>query len=219
MTTLHAGTVLEGVPGPKYRKALRFAELRPSGPIPKRATLTRWREEVGADFTFSWVTPTAALRSSRGPLRVDDAMERALATTIDAAIALDARFVVVPTSADVTTGQRDRDLLAAWVERWARAGRQLVWQPAGLWDPEIALPFARHLGVVLGFDPLEADPPPGAIAYGRLRAMGQRSRFSETLLLEVLDRLEGAEAEDAWIAIDSPKSFTEAQRLAALAAE
>ena len=53
------------------------------------------------------------------------------------------RFAVLTTGADVTTGQRDRDLLAAWVESWT-APAELVWHPAGLWDPELAQLF--HLG-------------------------------------------------------------------------
>ncbi len=220
MTVLHAGALLDRAPGPKYAGALDFAEIAPGEPLPKRATLERWREQIPAEgFATSFVVPPAARRSDRGALRFDDAMRSAFEWAREAADALGARFVVLPTGSELTTGQRDRDLLAAWIEAFALPqGRELVWHPTGLWDWELARPVADKLGCVLAFDPLETDPPAGdRLLYARLKAIGARSRFSETILLDLLDALQGSDADDAFVAIDSPRSFKEAARLAELA--
>lgn len=219
MTTIHAGATLERPPGPTYLERLHFAEITVPEPVPKPATMGRWASSIEGEITLSLVVPRAAIVGAAGPLRFDDAMEDALSRCIEGAEALGARFVVLPTGGAVTTGQRDRDLIAAWLERWpASERRRLVWHPTGLWDPEIAAPFARRLGVMHAIDPLEHEIPAGAPQlYARLRAIGLRSRFSETLLLEALDAIEQASVEEAWVAIDSPKSFREAVRMTELA--
>lgn len=219
MTVIHAGTVLPEPPGPKYLKALDFVELAPVEPLPRVSTVQRWAERIPEGFLTSFVVPPAARRSARGAFRFDDAMRSAFEWAKEAAELVRARFVVVPTGSEITTGQRDRDLLAAWLEAFALPeGRDLVWHPTGLWDRELALPFAEKLGVILAFDPLESEPPTGdRLLYARLRGVGMRSRFSETMLLDILDGLQSSDADDAFVAIDSPRSFKEATRLAQLA--
>lgn len=217
MTRILTGAQLERPPGQKYLETLRFAELALTGPRPKTATLARWREELPADFVLSFVCPPAAWKSEKGALRFDEDMEGAFAWTVEAAQALRADLVVLPTGGAVTTGQRDRDLLAAWVERFRLPeGSKIAWHPTGLWDRELAIPYARKLGAILAMDPLAIEPPRGEPTYARLRALGIRSRFTETLLLEVLEALVEAECPEAWVAIESPKSFREASRLAEL---
>lgn len=216
MTRIHAGALLDRAPGPKYLDALRFAELRIAGPPPKPSTLARWGEDLPDDFTLGFVLPRAALQSAKGPLRFDGEMEAAFEWAQEAVATLKAAFAIVETGGRVTTGQRDRDLLAAWIERWSSDAR-VVWHPGGLWDPELAIPFARQLGVTWAFDPLETEAPREALVYARLRAIGLRNRFGETELLEALESVAQSEADDAYVAIDSPKSFSEAQRLAQLA--
>ena len=169
------------------------------------------------ELQLALIAPDAACRSEKGPLRFDDTMRAAFERAQESAATLKARFVVLATGADVTTGQRDRKLLAEWVEPWADA-HTIVWQPRGLWDPELAIPFARKLGVLYGFDPLEADAvPTGPVVYARLRAIGARKRFDETRLLDIVDALEQTGAEEAFVALDSPASFREATRLGAVA--
>jgi hypothetical protein len=216
MTLLHAGAVLDRAPGPKYLAALDFAEISLRDPLPKPATIAGWRGSFPAELTTSLVVPPAARGSGTGPLRFDDAMEKAFAWTVEAAAALGARFVVLPTGGELTTGQRDRDLLAAWIERFGQKDRRIVWHPSGLWEAEHAQPFAAKLGVILAFDPLEEEEPPSEEpAYARLRAVGMRTRFNESLLMAVAEVLEGREA---YVAIESPSSFREASKLAELAA-
>lgn len=215
MTRIHCGALLDRPPGPKYTAALSFAELVLPSPFPRAQTFRRWKEGLDESVTLSLIVPREARVSARGPLRFDDAMESSLSGAIEAAEILGARFVVLRTEGDVTTGQRDRDLIRAWVARWP-AERQVVWHPSGLWDADLAAPFARDMGVPLAFDPLEEEPPRGDLVYARMRAVGMRKRFSETLLLDVADKLMAADAEDAYVAIGSAKSFSEASRLAEL---
>ena len=218
MTRIHAGALLERPPGSKYLEALRFCELAFAGPTPKAGTLRKWAAELPADLTLGFVVPTAARRSEKGPLRFDDGMRAAFDATAEAADALRARFVVLPTGSELTTGQRDRDLVAGWVEQWpAREGQTLVWHPSGLWDRELAVPFARKLGVIWGFDPFQSAPPPGEVLYARARAVGQRQRFSETLIIDLVESLLASGADDAYVAIESERSFREARRLAEIA--
>lgn len=218
MTRIHPGALLERPPGSKYLEALRFCELAFPGPTPKAGTLRKWAADLPDDLALGLVVPQAARRSEKGPLRFDDAMQAAFDATAEAADALRARFVVLPTGSDLTTGQRDRDLVAGWVERWpAQEGRDLVWHPSGLWDRELAIPFARKLGVIWGFDPLQSAPPPSTLLYARLRAIGQRQRFTETLILDLLETLLASGAEDAYVSIESERSFREARRLREIA--
>lgn len=218
MTRIHAGATLERPPGPKYAAALDFAELALPEPWPTDRTLRRWREELPDGVELALLIPGPATRSSRGPLRFDAAMEASFARTSEAARILGVRFAVLATGGDVTTGPRDRTLLREWIARWPADAGALVWQPTGLWQPEQGIPFAAQLGVLYGFDPLEAEHlPTGSVVYARLRAVGVRKRFPEDLLEEALDAVSQTEADDAYVAIESPASFREASRLATLA--
>lgn len=220
MTEILAGALLDRAPGPKYLGALRFAELAPADPRPRPATLARWREPFPEGFRCSLVVPSPARISSLGAFQRDAAMDEALEWTRRAAQSLGASWVVVPTAGEISTGQRDRDRLAAWIDhyRGLDPDRTVVWSPTGLWDREHALPLASKLGLVWAFDPLQDEPPAQAsLLYARLRAVGSRSRFNETLLLTVLDAIVESDAAEAVVAIDSPASFREASRLQELA--
>jgi uncharacterized protein YecE (DUF72 family) len=221
MPNVHPGALLERAPGPRYLARLHFAEVALRAPLPRPATLTRWRSALPEGFVLSIVAPKTSVVSAKGPLRFDDALEAGLNWLRASADALKAQFVVVPTPASLTTGQRDRDLLAAYVER-LRAGapdRKIVWAPTGLWEPDAAQIFAARLGILCAFDPLEATAPDGPIIYGRLEAMGGRQRFTDPLLRDASELLDASEATDAYIAIASPQSFQQASRLAQIASD
>ncbi len=218
MTLLHAGAQLERAPGRRYIESLGFAELALRPPFPRRATLAQWRERLPAGFRIALVAPRATFISRAGAMRPDPDLDAAFEWLVHAADALSACAIVVPTGAEITTGQRDWGRLEAWFGRLPRTeGRTLVWAPAGLWEPPTATRQAERLGVVYGFDPLEATPPPGPILYGRLRSMGERRRFGEGLLYDVLDCIAGSEAQEAYVAIASPRAMREAQRLQQMA--
>ena len=221
MTTpirLFAGAQLERAPGPKYVEALRFAEMAPAAPLPKPTTLAEWRTRLPEDFRTAIVAPRAAVASREGAMRWGDDLEAGLRWLLQAADALRARAIVVPTEADTTTGQRDRDRIAAYFERIPRDARKVVWAPSGLWEPDLARPFAARLGIDLAFDPLDDVVPEGEVVYARLRAMGGRQRFGPDVLETVVDNVLASDAREAYVAIASPRSFKEAEKLAQLAA-
>lgn len=216
--TILAGAQLDRAPGPKYVDALGFAELAPQAPLPRPETLRSWRERMPEGFVASLVAPRATVASRRGPLRFDDDLTAGVTWLLEAAEALEVRALVVPTDSDTTTGQRDRDLLRAYFEKLAGAPGKVFWAPSGLWEPEDALPFARRLGVSLTCDPLEQQVPREELVVARLKALGGRQRFGEAMLEDVIDALTEAGPTTALVAIESPRSFKEASRLAQLIA-
>jgi hypothetical protein len=216
---VRAGARLDRHPGPKYAARLHFAELAPAEPLPRAATLARWRQACPPSMTLALVAPRRSVTGARGPLRFDDDLERGFAWLAEARAALGASLVVIPTTSALTTGQRDRDLLAVYVERlrMAAPGATLVWAPTGLWEPDEAARQARALGIVAAFDPLEASAPAGPVAYARLEAVGARTRFGESLLRAAVATLAASEATERYVAIASARSFEEACRLTDLA--
>jgi hypothetical protein len=154
------------------------------------------------------------LVSARGPLRFDDDLERSWEWLLRTRDALAAKIVVLPTPADLTPGQRDRELLASLSERVPKEpGRYWVWEPSGPWDPEDAAALAGKLGLVLAFDPLLGPVPQGPIAYARLRALGARKSFSDAVLEDVSVRLGAALHAESFVVIDAERSFDYAARL------
>lgn len=217
MTTLFAGALIDRAPGPQYKRALQFAEISLRAPLPKANTVGKWRENIAENFAISVVAPKSSVVSKLGPLRFDQTLGTNVKWLDEVATALKARFIVIPTGSDLTTGQRDRDLLSNYVDKLRRKNREIVWAPSGLWEPPTASRFAQHLGVLYAFDPIDAPVPVGERVYGRLTAMGARSRFNENMLREVIEAVEEDDIKEAFIAIDSPRSFKEASRLQQLA--
>jgi hypothetical protein len=214
---LLAGSVVDRLPGAKYAAKLRFAELALRAPLPRVPTLRRLRAQAPAGLVLALRAPRSTLCSARGPLRFDAALERSFAWLLAASDALAVRLTLLPTPADLSTGQRDRELLAELARRLPRTpGRDWVWQPSGPWQRDQAAEVARALGLVLAFDPLLDPLPEGDIAYAQLRAIGERRSFSEAILEQVQAQLAGA-ARESFVAIEAPRSFAHAVRLQELA--
>lgn len=219
MTEILAGANVERPPGKKYLKALPFAELVFTTGYPKIGSLTRWRESA-PELEVAVVAPHGARKGKDGFYRFDADLSERFEWLMDAARALRAHLVI-PTGAELSTSKRDRERFRAYVGRVREeiTDHQVVWAPGGIWEDEIAHPFAADLGVLCAFDPLEDAAPAGDVAYARVRAVGARQRLSEGVLFDLVDRLLEAEYQRAYVALESPRSFQEATRLAALAAE
>jgi uncharacterized protein YecE (DUF72 family) len=217
---LLAGSVVDRLPGPKYVSQLSFAELTLRAPLPRVASLKRMRADAPEELVLALRAPRSSLNSERGPLRFDAALERSFAWLLEAREALGAKVVVLPTPSDLSTGQRDRDLLSAFAERLPREeGRYYVWAPSGPWEPEAAEQMAQELDLVLAFDPLHEPLPAGKAAYARLRAIGARRSFSESVLEDVAALLAADPERDSFVAIEAPRGHTHAIKLLQLAGE
>ena len=101
---LLAGASLERPPGPKYTAELRFAELAPTGRLPKLGTLRRWRQALPDGFELAFRAPEPCWHPPEGALRQGPELDDGLKWLSEAASALDATFVVVATGASITTG-------------------------------------------------------------------------------------------------------------------
>ncbi len=218
MTQIFAGATLDRPPGPKYLAALPFAELLFTTGYPKIGTLERWRV-TAPGLALSLVAPHGCRHGEAGAFRFDEGLEERFDWFARALEATGAS-AVIPTGTDLSTGPRDRDRLRVYMDRLRKrmGDRHIVWAPSGLWEDEIAQPFAEELGVLCAFDPLEDMIPEGPIGYARVAAVGARQRLSEGLLYDVLDRVMDGAYDQAFIALETPRSFKDATALHALAA-
>jgi hypothetical protein len=214
---LVAGALLERPPGPKYLAELSFAELSPPEPLPKAATMARWREKLPDGFVLGLRAPGPCWRSPEGALRPGEGLDAGIRWLDEAADALEASVVVVATDASLTTGARDRERLRDYFGRLTRKqGRSIVWRPSGLWEPEAVQAMATSMSVIGGFDAVDDPVPEAEVVYASLLAEGLRRSFSHAQLLEVLDKLEGSSVSRAFVTVESAQSFREAKLLKAL---
>ena len=93
----------------------------------------------------------------------------------------------------------------------------IVWEPRGAWEDEELAALATHLDLVVAFDPTLSPRPPGERVYARLQTMGARQSFATAALEDVVTNVMTSETREAFVAIDSPRSFREAVELQALA--
>ena len=209
-----AGAVLDRPPGSKYASALGYAELSLGAPLPKPATMARWRKELPPGFRLGLRAPEACWSSDAGPLRPCETLDRGVGWLQEAIDALETSVVVVATGASVTTGARDRARLREYFARFPRKeGCFVVWRPTGLWEPELLRGAAPSLSVVAGFDAIDDPAPHGRQLYGSLRAEGFRQAFSVAQLADVAEKVRDAGAVEAFVSIESPHAFREAQQL------
>jgi uncharacterized protein YecE (DUF72 family) len=217
---LHVGALLERPPGHKYSAALSFAELAPRAPLPRPGTLASMRAALPADFVLALRAPRSSVVSARGTLRMDDQLEAGLKWLLAAADALKARAVVFNTPSELTPGARSRDLLREYVARLPRVeGRHYVWLPQGVWEAADAQAVCADLGLCFGFDPLEAKPARGEVAYATLRAFGHRAGFSLAALSDAVATTISHEPREAFIAVDAERAFDVARRIRTLTSE
>ena len=217
MVEILAGAVVDRPPGPRYVQALRYVELTFPSTVPRSATLRRWRGSLAGPLEVGLVVPYGARVGAAGPFRRDEELDERSGWVLDAADALEAAHLVLPTGRELTTGTKDRARFAGYLDALRTGGRPIVWAAAGLWEAELAQPVARELGLRCACEPLVDPAPPGDVAHARLRALGGRQRFGDGVLFDLVDRLEALEVTKAYVAIESPRSFREAVRLAELA--
>jgi hypothetical protein len=222
MADVLAGCLLDRLPNPRALAAARFFEYAPRLPLPTLATLARIRKQAAAGKrggeAAAWpqialVAPRSTWTTPRGPLRAGPELDAGVEWITRVSDILSAFAIVLATGAELSTGARDRDLLAAFVERLKPTGRTIVIAPRGLWEPEHAIPFAAQIGALYGFDPLEHDAPDGEVIYARVRPMGARPRLTDGHLAQIAERITNADSTTAYVAIESDQCIRETKRL------
>jgi hypothetical protein len=219
MGEIYAGGTLERMPSPKLANSLRFFEYAPKPPLSTLATLARIGKQLNDTTGLSLVCPKSSWLTPNGAMRKGPALDAGIDWVTRVSDILRARVIVIATGAELSTGERDRTLLADFVERLRPTGRILVVAPRGLWEPEHGAAFAKQTNTVYGFDPLESDAPEGDIVYARIRPMGARPRLTEGHLAQVAERLLRAGAEQAFVTIEADQPLRDAKRLLKLLAE
>lgn len=167
----------------------RFAALEiawPANSAPKTSRLERWRSQAPEGFVWSVVFPDEVSAIHE----VEPNAER-LAETLSVATTLDAQWLLVKTPPAARPQTRVKDRLKRFAELVGEAGRQLVWEPSGLWEARAAAALAAELGVTLAVDLSREALEPEGVVYTRLRARGRAP--GENQLLRLLERLLGAE--------------------------
>jgi hypothetical protein len=199
---------------------MRFFEYAPKPPLPTFATLARYRKQLPAEVHVTLVAPKSSWLGARGAMRPGPELDAGLEWLKRCSDILKANAIVLATGAELSTGERDRQLLADFVDALrAATGRLLVVAPRGLWEAEHGTAFAQKTGTVYGFDPLEDDGPPGAIAYARVHPMGARARLTEGHLVQIAERMLARGYERAYLSIESEEGPRDARRLTKLLAE
>ncbi len=180
-----------GFRGPieRYAAKLDLLELRAEPTVlPRSSTLRAYRRAVPAGFVFSVLLPRVV-----GELEPGAAFEAALKRALEAAEILEARFIVLQTRPVATPSRRTERRIAELVARLPREGRQIAWEPRGLWDPEQQLGLAERLGLLLVRDLRRQAAPPGPAVYARLLGLGTGARLSVDAAEIVAARLAGKE--------------------------
>jgi hypothetical protein len=213
MADFFAGCLLDRLPGPRGQSSQRFFEFAPRNPLPSYGTLARFRKQASDWPQLSLVAPKSTWTTPKGALRPCAELDAGLEWITRVSDIVTAFAIVIATGAELTTGERDRELLANFVERLKPTGRTIVIAPRGLWEPEHGAPFAAQIGAIYGFDPLEHDAPEGELIYGRVRPMGARPRLTPGHLAQIAERIVAAGAERAFVAIESEQCAKESKRL------
>lgn len=215
-TRLHVGTkVLRGALA-AYAKRFDLLEVRGESAAdlkraPTPATLKKWRKAVPPHFEFA-VTGGPNV----GKVKATDALETELEAMLATAQILESRLFILATHADVTPSKLWRDRFAKLLDRLPRDASTVVWEPSGLWEHDDAAVQARDWGVVLGCDPTRDIVPPGPVAFGRLRKLGQTRAYSVAALTKVAAAIASPERRDAYVVIETDGALKEAKSLRTL---
>jgi hypothetical protein len=137
---------------------------------PRLPAMTRWAAAVHRRFpkaerlAYAWHLVSHAredglrARASRHPageehefggLQATGAVARAWEVSRLCAQACGTSTVVLRTGTSLTPGALGRKRLREFVEARRAEGISIVWEPEGLWDDDLAVAFARELGIVL----------------------------------------------------------------------
>ncbi len=147
---------------------------------PRLSAMQRWSEVVRRRYPAATLLPYVwhlvsharedglRQRSARRPageehefggLQNNDAVRHAWDVTRLCVQASGGQRVVLRTGASVTPGALGRKRIREFVQARRDEGIDVVWEPEGLWEPDVAQEFARQLGVTLLYGAFEGGRP------------------------------------------------------------
>lgn len=202
---------------------------------PRLPAMTRWAGAVRRRFPnaqqlpYAWHLVSHAredglrARASRRPAGEDHelgglqrtaAVARAWEVSRLCAQACNSSTVVLRTGTSLTPGAIGRKRLREFVEARRAEGIALVWEPEGLWDDDVAVAFARELGVELlvpafaGGRPRRAEGSSlivDARAWLRIDGVGARGGLEGQHIDALLEHLD--QAPDAKLVFSGPRAL------------
>jgi uncharacterized protein YecE (DUF72 family) len=193
----------------RYARDFDLVELRAEpGTLPRAVRLREMRAQAPDGFVWSVVLSRAV-----GTLVGGEETRRGVEAARKAVEALGAAWLVLQTPPTVTPNARTRRLLAALAAELPRDSVRVAWEPAGIWEAKAAAAVAGELGMHLVCDPTRVDPPPDAVVYVRLRALGVATRLGGLALERLVDHL--ADREAAYVVLESTNAARAARLLRA----
>jgi uncharacterized protein YecE (DUF72 family) len=189
----------------RYGKHLDLLEVKLDNGAPRRRTIETMKSESPPHLVFAVVLPktVAALEN--------DATEADVASTVETARALGARWIVVRTPPTARPGARTRARLTKLVDLLKVSEVAIAWEPSGLLAEAEAEVLAESLGVTLARDPARDDMPDGPVAYGRISSLGAGGRIRGSAIERAADRL--SVFEEAYVVIEGDNALRAAKDL------
>lgn len=146
-----------------------------------------------------------------GHLQSSDEVEHAWQVTQTAMEGLGAKQLILRTPPTFGPGSLQRRRLAAFQKKVAEQGFHIVWEPEGLWTPDVARPVARQLGLDLM---IPATSVTGQVSPDLgpdwLRVEGELpGRVAENLAYELLGTLQDQVDGDrtTTLVFDGPRAY------------
>jgi uncharacterized protein YecE (DUF72 family) len=192
----------------RYGKHLDLLEVRLDNGAPRRRTLETMKSEAPPHLVFAVLVPkqVCALES--------DATAADVASSLETARGLGARWLVLRTPPTARPGARTRARLTQLVELLKAGETPIAWEPTGLLAEAEAEELAKALGVTLARDPGRSDLPEAAVAYGRISSLGAGGRVRSSAIERAADRL--AAFEEAYVVIEGDNALRAAKDLRGL---
>jgi hypothetical protein len=157
----------------------------------------------------------AGEESAFGGLQATDEVQRAWEVTKLCMQGCGSTRVVLRTGPSLTPGALGRKRVQAFVEARAREGVSVIWEPEGLWEPDVARVFARELGIIVSLGALEGGRPRyaesgdgvlvGPEVWLRVGGTGPRARLDGQAIDALAEHV--AAVPDATIVFSGPRAL------------
>jgi len=165
------------------RYGFELLELPVSASLPKQKTL-RGYAEAKPKLRFSLRLPPEVIEGAAGS-------ETLLARAIAASDALKASFIVVSSGPRFRPTTANRARLEAVCAQLVAEGRQVAWEPRGMWSADEVRRWAEDAGALVVRDLTRESAPEGDVVYTRLLPFGVGTRVTQNAVEKLAEALEG----------------------------